>query len=116
MKILITILTIVLCNTSMASVCLEVSDKSLDEKSTEYGLVTAEWSAIVQNKCESPYDGTLSIRFLDSDGQVLHTATDVIILQANDEQESRRTITIPAKSISDIDQTEVVISERERPL
>lgn len=116
MKILIMILTVVLCNTSMASVCLEVSDESLDEQSSDYGLVTAEWSAIVQNKCESPYDGTLNIRFLDSDGQVLHSATDVIILQANDIQESRRTITIPVRSISDIDQTDVEISERERPL
>jgi hypothetical protein len=116
MKILILILTIILGNNSMASVCLEVSDESLDEKSANHGLVIAEWSALVQNTCESPYDGTLSIRFLDSDGRVLHTATDVIILQANEEKESRRTITIPVKSISDIDQTDVKISERKRPL
>jgi len=116
MKTLIIILTFVLCNTSMAAVCLEVSDESLNEISADYGLVTAEWSAMIQNQCDSPYDGTLSIRFLDGDDQLLHSATDVIILQANDEQESRRTITIPVKSISEIKRTDVVITERERPL
>ena len=96
--------------------CLEVKEKSLQERQVDYGLVTAEWSAQVLNKCESPYDGTIRIRLLDSDDKVLQATTDIVILQANEKKESRRSITIPAEGISDVDRIEVEIEERERPL
>lgn len=116
MRMLTMIFTFILCNTSMASACLEVSNESLDKLNADHGLITAQWSALIENHCGSPHDGTLSIRFLDSDDRVLHTATDVIILQANDEQKSSRTVTIPVGSISEIKRTDVEIIERERPL
>lgn len=115
MRILLLTTAILFSNTVIAAECLSVSEETLDEKRTDYGLTTAEWSAKVHNKCEAAYDGTLRIRFMDSDDQLLHTTTDVIILLPNESKESRRAVTIPVESLSEISHTDIEIRERERP-
>jgi len=112
---LVLTLTCILLPGSVLAECIELSDKALDEKRSDYGLVTAEWSAKVHNKCDKPYDGTLRIRFLDKDERVMQTVTDIVILRANETKESRRSITIPAESIDEVNRIEEEIRERERP-
>lgn len=109
------ILAYALLPVSVYAECLVLSDESLDEKRSDYGLVTAEWSATVQNNCEEAYDGTLNIKLLDKDEQVMQKITDIVILRANETKESRRSITIPAESIDEVDRIDVEIRERERP-
>lgn len=95
--------------------CLILSDKTLDEKRADYGMVTAEWSAKIRNQCDASYDGTLKVNLLDKDEKVLQAVTDIVILQANEEKESRRTVTIPAESVDEVKRIDVEIRERARP-
>lgn len=100
---------------SIYAECLILSEESLDEKRSDYGLVTAEWSAKIQNICDSPYDGTLKVNLVDKDERVLQAVTDIVILRANETKESRRSITIPGESIDVVTRIDVEIRERERP-
>jgi len=96
--------------------CLEVIEQSLEEKNTDYGLITVEWSAQIHNQCNTPYDANLKIIFLGRNEKILHTAMDVVILQAGESTMAKRIVNIPIDKYSDIKHTMTDVNERERPL
>jgi len=98
-----------------ASDCLRVQDNSVQEKTTRYGITTADWTADVRNDCDVPYDGTMTVRFRDADGRVLYKAVQVIVVRGGDRQNARRRINIPADNFKAIDTIDVAVEERERP-
>ncbi len=98
-----------------AAECLDVSDNQVEEMRTEYGMSTIEWSAEVRNECDVEYDGTLTVRLLDSEGEVLHEALEIIILQNNSTKSASKRITLPAENYEALDEISVGIRERERP-
>ena len=109
------LLAVVFC-TDIAAACLEVSDNDIQEITTEYGITTLEWTAQVHNRCDAPYDGTLTVQFRDADGDMLHEALDVVVVQHGDYTGVRRRINMPRKHFRDIDTVDVAVTERERPL
>jgi len=98
-----------------AADCLEVGDSNLEEIDSGYGTTLLEWSAEVRNHCDTPYDGTLTIRFLGEDEEVLHEVPEIIILQQNARQQTSKQITLPNENYKALDRIEVDIRERERP-
>lgn len=98
-----------------AAECLTVSDNNLEEIRNEYGMATVEWSAEVSNSCDASYDGTLTVQLLDSDGEALHEALEIIILQNNASERTTKRITLPVESYEAVADISVDIRERERP-
>lgn len=98
-----------------AAECLTVSENNLEEIRNEYGMATVEWSAEVSNSCDASYDGTLTVQLLDSDGEALHEALEIIILQNNASERTTKRITLPVESYKAVADISVDIRERERP-
>lgn len=98
-----------------AADCIAVNDSKLKELRTEYGMTTVEWQARVVNQCDDSYDATITIRFLDEDGEVLHETLEIMILQRNGSQDTTRNVTLPAERYQKIAETKVEIRERARP-
>jgi len=102
--------------TVFAEPCLHIADEELDAGETGSGFVTATWSATIRNRCEAPYDGTLRIRFLDEEGEVLRETMDVVIVQAGGSETASRTITSSVEDPARVVSVEVELQERERPI
>ncbi|MCS3903248.1 hypothetical protein J2T55_001268 [Methylohalomonas lacus] len=98
-----------------ASSCLDVSENNVEELNTEYGMTTAEWTAHIDNSCDAAYDGTLTVKFVDEEGEVLHEALEVVILEQRASQDARRRITLPADSFKKLARIQVDVKERKRP-
>lgn len=98
-----------------AAECITVSDNNIEEIRADYGMTTVEWSAEVRNQCDAAYDGTLTVRLLDSDGAVLHEALEIIILQNNASKRASKRITLPSENYKALNDIDVDIRERERP-
>lgn len=95
--------------------CLRVEGNSVDEKNTDYGITTAEWTADVRNDCDAPYDANLTVTFKDADGQVLHKAVQFVAVRGGNQENTRRSINIPEDQFQAIDTIEVTTEERKRP-
>ncbi|MEX2524589.1 MAG: hypothetical protein WD750_06500 [Gammaproteobacteria bacterium] len=95
--------------------CLQVEGNSVDEKSTRYGITTAEWTADVRNDCDAPYDANLTVMFKDVDGRVLHKAVQFVAIRGGNRENTSRRINIPEDQFQAIDTIEVATEERERP-
>lgn len=95
--------------------CLRVEGNSVDEKTTRYGITTAEWSADVRNDCDAPYDANLTVMFKDVDGRVLQKAVQFVAVDGGNKENTRRRINIPEDQFQAIDTIEVTTEERERP-
>lgn len=113
--ILLSLLNILTIGLADAAECLSVSRNDLSELHTEYGLVTADWSATVENQCDAPYDGTLKVAFLDEDEEALLSVTKIVTLRPRETVDTGKTVSIPAESVDDVDQIHVEIRELERP-
>ncbi len=98
-----------------AESCLDVSENNVEELNTEYGMTTAEWTAHIDNNCDAAYDGTLTVKFVDEEGEVLHEALEVVILEQRASQDARRRITLPADSFKKLARIQVDVKERKRP-
>jgi hypothetical protein len=97
--------------------CLETtSDLDVTIERSYPGLLTANWSIEINNRCDSPYDGTLRVQFLTDGSAVPHETVDFIILQARESREAAGSVNLPVEDLSEISRTEVRITERERPL
>jgi hypothetical protein len=97
--------------------CLETtSDLDVTIERSYPGLLTANWSIEINNRCDSPYDGTLRVQFFTDGSAVSHEAVDFVILQARESREAAGSVNLPVEDLSEISRTEVRITERERPL
>jgi len=115
--IFIAIFLLSISNTSVSAECLEaVSDVDMGIERTHAGLVTARWSVDVNNICDTPYDGTMRVQFFIDEATVPHETVDFIILQARESRRAGGTVNLPVEDLSQINRTEVQITERERPL
>jgi len=113
--ILFSLLNIFIIGPAGAAECLSVNHNDLTAVRAEYGLVTADWSATVENQCDAPYDGTLKVAFLDKDEEALLSVTKIVTLRARESMDTGKTVSIPAESVDDVDQIHVEIRELERP-
>lgn len=52
--------------------CVELVEHSIGEPDEGYGIVEIEWTARVRNRCEESYYATLTLDFLDAEGETLH--------------------------------------------
>lgn len=52
--------------------CVELVEHSIGEPDAGYGIVEIEWEARIRNRCEAAYYATLTLDFLDADGETLH--------------------------------------------
>lgn len=100
---------------AQAEDCITVSDSHIEELETRYEMTTLEWQARINNDCDSAYDGTLTVRFLDEDGEVLHETLEIVILQNRGSENTNRRVTIPAGTYKRVAEIEVDIRERKRP-
>jgi len=102
-------------NSAIAADCLTVKDSAIEEKTSGYGVTTSEWTAIVHNDCETPYDGTLTIRLLDTDGHVLYEAVQIVVVEGGYDESISRRINISPDQFESLEDVEVSVKERERP-
>jgi hypothetical protein len=106
-----------LCSSGLlAGECIDVQNSEIKELGTEYGITTAEWIADIRNHCDEPYDATLTIKFLDDDGAVVHESLEVVIIESRGMNKTRHAMSIPKDQYSAIQRTEVTIEERARPI
>ncbi|MAT65190.1 MAG: hypothetical protein CMN57_06065 [Gammaproteobacteria bacterium] len=52
--------------------CIELIEYSVGEPDVGYGIVEIEWQARVRNRCDASHYATLTLEFLDADGESLH--------------------------------------------
>ena len=52
--------------------CVELVEHSIGEPDAGYGIVEIEWQARVRNRCGESYYATLTLDFLDAEGETLH--------------------------------------------
>lgn len=95
--------------------CIAVSENNVKELRSEYGMTTVEWSAHVNNVCDDSYDGTLTVRFLDEKGEVLHESLEIVILEQRASENTSRRITLPAEDYGKFARIDVTVEERKRP-
>lgn len=111
-------LPVILCLTSLnvAARCLELSDSTLEVEEMHGAMLTARWSAYIDNVCDAPYDGTLRVKFHVAGERVAHESVGFIVLQSGESDEVDGTINLPVNALKEIDRTEYEITERERPI
>ncbi len=95
--------------------CIAVSENNVKELRSEYGMTTVEWSAHINNDCDDSYDGTLTVRFLDENDEVLHESLEIVILDQRASEDASRRITLPAEDYDRLVRIDVTIEERKRP-
>lgn len=95
--------------------CLEVKDSSIEEKDSGYGVTTSEWTATIHNDCETPYDGTLTIRLMDAEGHVIYEAVQIVVVEGGYDENVSRRINISSDQFQSLEDIEVAVKERERP-
>ncbi|BAZ95350.1 uncharacterized protein FOKN1_2993 [Thiohalobacter thiocyanaticus] len=52
--------------------CIELIEYSVGEPDEGYGIVEIEWQARVRNRCDQSHYATLTLQFLDAEGESLH--------------------------------------------
>jgi hypothetical protein len=114
----IALLVGVLCGQAAmaAAECIEVQDSQIEELETDYGITSAEWMADIHNHCDEPHDATLTIKFLDDDGDVVHESLEVVIVESRGIEKARHPLAIPDDRFAAIKQIKVDIEERARPI
>lgn len=112
------IIFLVTFNAAAYAECLKVNEPRVEIDRAHANLVTARWVAEVKNECDSPYDATLRVKFFVVGGYsgMPHETVDFIILNAGEAKEADLSINLPVNELSEIDRTEVDITERKRPL
>jgi hypothetical protein len=95
--------------------CLAVTDNSVQEQATRYGITTADWTGTVHNACAEPYDATLTVRFRDTDGRILYKAVQITRVRGGVRREVSRRVNIPDDKYRVIDSIDVAVEERQRP-
>lgn len=95
--------------------CLAVRDNNIEKERTEHGITIAQWSAQIENACDESYDGTLTVQFLDDQGEVLHEALEVVIIESRGSMDTQRRINIPSDRYNKITRIKIDIRERKRP-
>lgn len=95
--------------------CIAISDSEVEEVRTEYGMTTAEWRASITNSCDEPYDATITLHFIDQEGEVLHETLEVVIMDNNGQEDTVRNVTLPTERYRQVARTQVQVRERKRP-
>lgn len=95
--------------------CLSIKDNSIEEVDSGYGVTTAEWTASVHNSCDVPYDGTLTIRLMDTEGHVIYEAVQIVVVEGGYDENVSRRINISSDQFETLEDVEVAVKERERP-
>lgn len=95
--------------------CLAIHDNNIREESTESGITIAEWSARVENVCDDSYDGTLTVQFLDDQGEVMHETLEIVIIEGRGSTDTRKRVNIPSDRYNRIARIKIDIRERKRP-
>lgn len=96
--------------------CLRVENNQVEVVETEFGITTVEWTAQIENDCEHPYDGTLTVEFRNKSGDIVHETMEVDIIESQGSETTNRSINIPESRYLEVDQVDVAVRERERPI
>ncbi|HSH29440.1 MAG TPA: hypothetical protein VK971_05980 [Thiohalobacter sp.] len=65
---------------ALAVDCLEIIDHAIGQPNEGFGLVEIEWQAEVENRCEAAYYASLTLDFLDAEGNRIHRSrTDAVV-------------------------------------
>ncbi|MEX0951306.1 MAG: hypothetical protein WDZ86_03390, partial [Gammaproteobacteria bacterium] len=65
---------------------------------------------------DNAYDGTLTVKFKNKAGEVVHETLEVIVIQSEGTEQAKRSISIPESRYQEVDQVDVAIRERQRPI
>lgn len=116
MRYLILLVMGLMARPALAADCIAVDASEIEKKRTEYGMTTAEWRASVTNNCDEAYDATITLHFLDQEGEVLHETLEIVILENNASEDTAIDVTLPAERYKRIAKTRIQIRERKRPI
>lgn len=96
--------------------CLSVVAQGIETQAQEVGAARVAWHAEIDNRCRMPQDALLDIRFVDVDGETLYEVRDQTVLGRLGSKKIKRQVYIPAQHIEAIEDIEIELKERERPM
>ena len=100
----------------LSAECLSVENKQIEPKAEETGAGRVAWSAEIVNRCQLPQDALLDIRILDAEGEALYAVRDQTVVGRLGSKKLQRQVYIPAQHMDAIEDIEISLEERERPM
>jgi len=97
------------------AVCLELSGAQITPERTDYGLLTVEWQAHIENTCEAVVSADLDVHFLDGNGESVYHVRDTATLRPKEAIDVGRRVYVPRRHEDLIEGIEVQTQEHEQP-
>jgi hypothetical protein len=101
-----------------AAECLTVVDHDVQSQGVdEFGITQVKWQTMVKNRCDTLYNGEVSIQFLTEKGNEVYRGLAIVAVEPEQNTEVIERISVPIRLIEQAAEIRVEVSEeRESPI
>jgi len=101
-----------------AAECLTVVDHDVrSQEIDEFGITQIKWQAMVKNRCDTIYNGDVTIKFLTEKGNEVYRGLAIVAVDPKQNTEVIERISVPTRLVEQAAEIRVEVSEeRESPI